>query len=96
MLIRLDPEILHGGVAHVLLPDAPAGCRWRIEWRLLGTDDWHVVASELDAGEHVVPDTDTPEPQHAIEWRGVAVGPGSRPACTVCGAFGAEPQESSS
>ena len=25
MLIRLDPEILHGGVAHVLLPDAPAG-----------------------------------------------------------------------
>ena len=73
MSIRLDPDILHGGFAHVRLPEPPAGHLWLVEWRVIGTEAWHRAAWDLAAGEHLVPDTDTPEPQHRIEWRGTAV-----------------------
>lgn len=69
VMIRLEPEILHGGIAQVLLPDPPNGHRWRVEWRVIGTGQWHVVANGLAGAEQWVDDTKTPVPQHLIEWR---------------------------
>lgn len=90
--LPLDVDILHGGTAQVVLPAPPAGHRWCVEWRVVGAEDWHAAAWGLDAGEHLVPDTDTPEPQHRIEWRAVAEDDRAEPRCTVCGAAGAVPQ----
>jgi hypothetical protein len=89
MFIPLDPEILHGGIAQVRLPEPPYGYRWRIEWRVVETDDWHAAANKLPAGEHAVSDTETPEPQPRIEWRAVAVDAEADPTCSICGASGA-------
>jgi hypothetical protein len=69
MLIPLVPEILHGGTAQVVLPEPPLGHGWWVEWRVIGTGQWHLVAEGLDGGEHWVDDTKTPVPQHLIEWR---------------------------
>ncbi len=92
MEIPLDPEILHGGVASVDLPEAPPAQCWRVDWRVIGTDLWHIAAWDLDGGEHLVPDTATPEPQHRIEWRAVAEARAAEPRCTACGARPAIPQ----
>lgn len=73
----LDPEILPGGVAWVALPEPPADHRWNVEWSMVGTGDWHSAARGLNAGEHLVPDIETPEPQHPILCRAVAQPPES-------------------
>ncbi len=91
MALALSPEILHGGLAHVTLPEPPPGHRWLVEWRVRGADSWHTAAWDLEAGEHPVSDTDAPEPQHRVEWRATAVS-NAEPRCTVCGAVGAVPQ----
>lgn len=92
MLLPLDPVILHGGSAWIVLPEPPPGHLWRVEWRVTGADSWNTAAQSLSAGEHLVPDTDTPEPQHRIEWQAVAVTSDSGARCTICGAGGAKPQ----
>ena len=92
MHVHLEPEILHGGVAQVMLPEPPAGCRWRIEWRVVDGNDWHSVANDVAGGAHAVTHTRLPEQQHRIEWRAVAVFADAGPTCSVCGALGAVPQ----
>lgn len=96
LALSLTPEIRHGGRAWVVLPEPPVGHRWRVEWRVVGTDDWHPAAVDPTAGAHPVPDTETPAPQQPIEWRAVAVRGGTARdgelRCTVCGAAGAVPQ----
>ena len=88
----LTPEILHGGTVEVLLPEPPAGQRWRVEWCVLGTQPWHVVAGGFGPGVYAVSDRHTPEPQHRIEWQAVAEVREAEPYCTVCGAPAAVPQ----
>ena len=72
MTIPLAPDILHGGLAYVVLPEPLSGHRWRVEWREIGTDPWHIAAEGLEGGVQAVDDTKTPAPQHLIEWWAVA------------------------
>jgi hypothetical protein len=90
--LALSPESLHGGTAVVILPEPPTGQHWRVEWRVVGEGDWRVAAGGFTAGEHMVSDTRTSEPQHRIEWQAVAEVRGAGSYCTVCGAPGAVPQ----
>lgn len=84
--ITIVPEILHGGTAEVMLPTPLTGYSWRIEWRLIGQEDWHVAERGLGGGPHGVSDANTPEPQHRIEWQAVAEPGEPVPRCTICGA----------
>ena len=70
--LTLNLEIVQDDGARVELPAPPAGCGWRIEWSTRAEQLWHVVAEELGAGSHRIPDL-PPVARRGVHWRAVAI-----------------------
>ncbi len=60
IVLAIEPEVLHGGIACVVgIAAPPPGCRWAIAWSSVEDPDqgWHVVARVAEGGDHLVLDS---------------------------------------